>query len=208
MGPDGRFTYDSTSSPTLRALETGQSLQDSFQYQVRDDGGAVAVGTVLVIVSGVSDPPYQNAANNYDVNADGIVSPMDALILINYINANGPGTLPAGLPRPPYLDVNGDRSASAADVIMVVNALNNPAAGEGEGESDVVPVLSLTPTTVTAAQGSVSSFSTLSYARPATAVRRFRAGRQPFSSRRSGLLESRWHACGSAGVSRPATLGV
>ncbi len=53
MGPDGRFTYDSTSSPTLRALETGQSLQDSFQYQVRDDGGAVAVGTVLVIVSGV-----------------------------------------------------------------------------------------------------------------------------------------------------------
>ena len=74
------------------------------------------------IVSGFSDPPYQNAANNYDVNGDGIVSPIDALILINYINANGQGPIPAGRPRPPYLDVNGDGWATADDVIMVVNA--------------------------------------------------------------------------------------
>ena len=104
-------------SPTLRALQTGQTLSDTFSYQVRDDGGATAVGTVTIIVSGFSDPPYQNPANNYDVNGDGAVSPIDALILINYINANGQGPIPAGRPTPPYLDVNGDGRATAEDVL-------------------------------------------------------------------------------------------
>jgi hypothetical protein len=137
-------------------------LQDSFQYQVRDDGGAVGVGTVLVVVGGVSDPPYQNAANHADVNGDGFISPMDPLILINYINANGPGPIPAGLPRPPYLDVNGDGSVSTADVIIVVNALNTgAAAGEGEAAPEATPALSPQSVTATPAAWGVSSFSTL-----------------------------------------------
>jgi len=167
IGPNGGFTYDSSNSTTLRALETGQSMQDSFQYQVRDDLGAGALGTVLVIVNGVSDPPYQNAANTRDVNADGMISPMDVLILINYLNTNGPVTLPAGMPRPPYLDVNGDGAASAADVILVVNTLNNPAAGEGEAALESTPVLGADA--LTATEAGACSFSALSGDPAATA---------------------------------------
>jgi VCBS repeat-containing protein len=166
---DGGFSYDPTGSPTLRALETGQSLQDSFSYQVRDDGGATAVGTVQMIVNGVSDPPYQNAANHADVNADGVISPMDALILINYLNANGAGSLPAGMPKPPYLDVNGDGAASAADVIIVINTLNaGTAAGEGEGDAEDTLVSNSKTVAATPAPWGVSSFDAVSYAVPAS----------------------------------------
>ncbi len=168
---DGGFTYDPTGSPTLRALETGESLQDTFTYQARDDGGAVGAGTVLVIVGGISDPPYQNAANHFDVNGDGIVSPIDALILINYINANpGQVVIPPGQPTPPYLDVDGkDNAATPNDVFLVVNALNAAAFGGSEGEGASAVASAVTPRSVTAtpAQLGVSSFSTLSYAQPA-----------------------------------------
>jgi VCBS repeat-containing protein len=134
MNADGSFSYDPLSSPTLRALETGQSLSDTFTYTVMDDEGAAALGTVTVVVGGISGPTYQNPANHYDVNGDGSISPIDPLILINYINANGQTEIPPGRPRPPYLDVNGDGMATAADVVMVVNQLNAIASGEGEAD--------------------------------------------------------------------------
>jgi VCBS repeat-containing protein len=168
MRPDGGFTYDPSGSPTLRALQTGQTLADSFAYQVRDDEGATAVGTVTVVVSGFSDPPYQNPANHYDVSGDGSVSPIDPLILINYINANGQGPIPAGRPTPPYLDVNGDGSATAEDVILVVNRLNSFAAGEGESVAEAVYVRSPENVAANAAPLNAWSFSTLSDADAAT----------------------------------------
>jgi VCBS repeat-containing protein len=165
MNVSGGFTYDPLASPTLRALQTGQTLSDTFFYQVRDDGGATAVGTVTIIVSGFSDPPYQNPANNYDVNGDGFVSPIDALILINYINSNAAGPIPPGRQTPPYLDVNGDNGATAEDVLLVVNELNSAAAGEGESLAEAVPVRNQE---AAAAPLGVWSFSTLSDTADAT----------------------------------------
>ena len=55
---------------------------------------AILVVTVFVTVDGISDPPYQNPTNRYDVNGDGYVSPSDLLILINYLNVNGSGPVP------------------------------------------------------------------------------------------------------------------
>jgi len=145
MNADGGFTYNPLASSTLRALETGQTLTDTFSYQVRDDEGATAVGIVTIMVDGFSDPPFQNAANPFDVNGDGNISPIDPLILINYINANGQGPIPAGRVRPPYLDVNGDSNATAEDVIMVVNRLNTLASGEGEADAEAMPGQIWTP---------------------------------------------------------------
>ena len=38
--------------------------------------------------------PWQCPVFPLDVNHDGRITPLDALIVINFLNANGPGTLP------------------------------------------------------------------------------------------------------------------
>jgi hypothetical protein len=84
--------------------------------------------------------PYTNQSNNLDVNADGFVSPIDVLQLVNYINTTGGGRLPfpAILGSPPYLDVDGDGFVSPLDVNTVINFINTRGGapeGEGEGSS-------------------------------------------------------------------------
>jgi len=118
------------------------SGSDSFQYTVQDNDGFVSnAATVTITVDEV--PDYQNPLLNADVNKSGTVSPIDALIVINYINAdpNGPprGALPPD-PVPPatpdyYYDVNGNNLCDAADVIAIVNILNTTASAGGEGEA-------------------------------------------------------------------------
>jgi VCBS repeat-containing protein len=135
---DGSFEYDPTTSQTLRALNNGQSADDQFSYRIADEQGAQATGRVTVTVTGITDPPYQNPVWNADVTGDGFLSPLDALTLINFINANGVGALPPGRTTPPFLDPDGDNAITPSDVILVINALNaqaaNPTTG-GEAEA-------------------------------------------------------------------------
>ena len=99
-----------------------------------------ALGSVdLVAHTGGSS--WQNPVRPTDVNGDGDVTALDALVLINYINAhNGDVSLPAHELPPPYLDVDGNGLVTAADVLVVINQLNNAAtssssAGNCQGES-------------------------------------------------------------------------
>jgi hypothetical protein len=72
--------------------------------------------------------PWQNPHNPFDVNGDGVVTGLDALILINHLNKNGPHGLPApedGNSPPPYLDVNGDNQLTALDALQTINVLNS-----------------------------------------------------------------------------------
>jgi VCBS repeat-containing protein len=146
---DGSLTYDPTKSLQLRTLNVGQSAADTFTYQIVDSSGAVGIGTVTVLVTGIPQKPYQNPTLVSDVNADGFTSPVDALMVINYINSNGTGTIPAGTTPPPFIDVDGNGRCDATDVLLVINRLNEMASGpggEGEacdgGSSAVVPGLS------------------------------------------------------------------
>jgi hypothetical protein len=69
----------------------------------------------------------QNAANPADVDGNGIVAPLDSLIIINSLNTTGPGFLPPpvnGSSSLPYLDVNGDGYATSLDALIVLNTLN------------------------------------------------------------------------------------
>jgi VCBS repeat-containing protein len=133
MNANGTFTY----------VNNGNSaVVDTFTYELSDGQGGSASASVTITVQATPPSPWQNPSNRFDVNADGFVAPIDALVLINRINAIGPGPLsvPAVPPNapPPYLDVNGDRQLSANDVLQTVNFLNNRAAmgGEGEGEGE------------------------------------------------------------------------
>ncbi|MBI2479909.1 MAG: hypothetical protein HYV60_15145, partial [Planctomycetia bacterium] len=86
---------------------------------------------------GEGSPP-QNAANRFDVNDDGAVSPVDALAVVNYLNSLASGVQAEGSSHPRvrlYVDVNGDREASALDALLVINYLNSRTASLAEGES-------------------------------------------------------------------------
>jgi thioredoxin-dependent peroxiredoxin len=69
---------------------------------------------------------WQNSVNRLDVNASGIVEPLDALVVINDINTSGIRTLSprSQASAAPFLDVNGDGSASPLDVLIVINSMN------------------------------------------------------------------------------------
>ncbi|MGI8982732.1 MAG: dockerin type I domain-containing protein [Pirellulaceae bacterium] len=81
--------------------------------------------------------PWRNPDNGLDVNDDGFVSAIDALVGINYINTHD-ATLPLPPERPDgdnYYDVNNDGYATAGDVLLVINELNKPPPSGGEGFS-------------------------------------------------------------------------
>ena len=93
----------------------------------------------LTITDG--NPEFSNLRNPLDVNDDSWVSPVDALSVINSLNANGSrpvsqywmaanGQLPGG-----FIDVNGDGFVAPLDALMVINFLNAGVLPEGEGES-------------------------------------------------------------------------
>ena len=88
---------------------------------------------------------FHNPEGELDVNADGWVSPLDALLVINALNTGMKLPVPSGGEgegevRHYYYDVNGDGRLSPIDALRVINRLNS---ADGEGES-----ASVTPTTM------------------------------------------------------------
>jgi hypothetical protein len=84
-------------------------------------------------------PEFRNPILQYDVNNDGFTTAVDALIIINDLNANGPrqltggnggiigddgGSLAVASEQPFFVDTNGDGFLTALDVLGVVNRLN------------------------------------------------------------------------------------
>jgi VCBS repeat-containing protein len=137
LNANGTFQYDPRPVAQFQALNPGQSLTDTFTYQATDGTLMSAVTSVTVTVTGVADGPlYQNPVNRWNVNAprEDFVSPLDALVVINWINRYGAGPIPPGTSTPPYIDVNGDDACTAQDVLDVINWLNEPH-GQGEGEA-------------------------------------------------------------------------
>lgn len=109
--------------------------------QAAEIPAAITVGRIEV-----SGRPWQNPSDRFDVNNDGVVTPLDVLIVVNDLNARGPRELPfPPVPPetpPPYLDVSGDRLCQPLDALQVINLLNeqsaNVPAPEAEGKSGQV----------------------------------------------------------------------
>jgi hypothetical protein len=73
--------------------------------------------------------------NAADINGDGLLTPLDALILINYLNAIG-GSSPVNVANADSAyDVDFDGQIAPLDALLVVNALNTQASQPGEGEA-------------------------------------------------------------------------
>ncbi|MCU0980562.1 MAG: dockerin type I domain-containing protein [Pirellulaceae bacterium] len=90
--------------------------------------------------------PWHNAANPYDVDGRNGAEPLDALLIINYLNAANsrwpePPTSPTVPPR--YYDVSGGSARAyiePLDVLKVINYLNGGSATAGEGEGAAASV--------------------------------------------------------------------
>jgi hypothetical protein len=89
--------------------------------------------------------PWQNPRMPEDVNNDGRVTPLDVLIIINILNAQGSHRLPApptsgtGEPILIWPDVTGDGLVTPLDALRIINVLNERS--QGEGEEDAAPDL-------------------------------------------------------------------
>ncbi len=93
-----------------------------------------SASTELAVLDDSSNP-WRNPVDPLDTNNDGSVSPIDALIIINFLNEFGPQSLgtPNGANQPPpFLDPSDDGSISPIDALQIINHLNAPTASEGE----------------------------------------------------------------------------
>ena len=92
--------------------------------------GSDSIASTVAVSVSTSKSPYQNPVEPRDVNGDGEITPLDALILINYMNSFGPGPLGGSGGRGGsgegrvWVDVNGDGIISPLDILIIINWLN------------------------------------------------------------------------------------
>ncbi len=158
----------------LSYLEVLNLSDDSNQLIVaRNDGDTVEIGTGWSLVDRITignatflkftqgaaellvqavreGTPWRNPIEPLDVNNSGgttPITPLDALLVINFINSGIVGSNP--LPNPPtadfsppptgnqfFYDGNGDGFATPLDALLIINRLNGGGSGEGEFSPD------------------------------------------------------------------------
>lgn len=124
-------------------------LHDVLLFEPADDEvnlSRIGYRQASIVVVGAEGEvsQFHNVSNRYDVNIDTVVSPNDALVVINALNSGGPRPLyAAGEGETPRMkiDVNGDFQLSPIDALQVINFLNKRGSGEGEAEVDAGPGL-------------------------------------------------------------------
>jgi hypothetical protein len=133
---DGSFTYTPNSH---------FNREDTFEYYV--DDGTYESDPATVTITVATAFPWYNGHNRLNVNDDTLVTPIDALLIINALNRGESGRLPLERPRPlttPFYDVNRDGYLSPIDALQVINYLNRGGDGEGEAAAS----LETTPVTM------------------------------------------------------------
>ncbi len=128
---DASLRYNPSTPVSFEVVATGAVSGDVLREEF-------LVGVTL------APPPWQNKHWALDVNDDGSVTALDALIVINHMNRHGIGSAdtppPAGSST--FVDVNGDRFITPLDVLIIINFLNqvqSPPSGSGSAEGEPVP---------------------------------------------------------------------
>lgn len=157
---DAQGAYAVTSLPAgsyfvETVTPSGRVLAESRQQVVLAEGEALGQ---VNLVGHAGEISWQNPVRPTDVNGNDEVTALDALVIINYINAHpGDARLPSSDVPPPFYDVDGNGSVTAVDVLIVINELNTRSSADGaslasyggeaasssgaEGEAPLVSVL-------------------------------------------------------------------
>lgn len=144
---DGRGDAAALWNPSYRHVYIldGDNVQvaafDVDWNDLRQPANYGALRELLIDAAMTSQRPWHNADNPLDVNDNGGVEPLDALIIINKLNVEGPHKLPppqAGDPPMRYYDCNGDGEVGPIDALNVINYLNAQS-GAANAEGDGLP---------------------------------------------------------------------
>jgi hypothetical protein len=136
LNADGTFIY------TSNAGDVGSV--DSFTYRVVDapSSGSPRFSQFRTVTLTLSQSRYQNPIQGMeaDVTADGNISPIDALRVINFLARRAPesgqvAVADIGAGPPDFYDVDGNGFVSPVDALQVITVLGQRQnAGQGEGE--------------------------------------------------------------------------
>lgn len=140
VAPGNGMAVVQSGGQVLYTPDLGFAGTDTFQYVVSDTNGSESnIATVTVEVRASR---LQNSANKYDVTGDGLVTPLDSLRIINYLEAANVSSIPVppGAVGPDYLDVNGDGTISVNDALQVMNQLSSIPGGSGEQAPLLAPL--------------------------------------------------------------------
>lgn len=113
-------------------LREGQFLTRADQQEavvvltaVDTNGELAPVSTKFVITVMGNQNPFHNPDSPYDVDGDGIVKPLDAILVINAISRNrGGGPISQFPASGGYWDVNGDGKITPLDALLIINFIN------------------------------------------------------------------------------------
>jgi hypothetical protein len=122
-------------------------FQDTLLFREDDpvDRSRLRFETLPIRIGGAGvGAPAQNPFLAQDVNNDGVVSPVDALVVINEMSrggSSGEGEAAAAsvLASPYFTDVNGDRETSALDALQVINYLARMNESQRDAEQVLLP---------------------------------------------------------------------
>jgi hypothetical protein len=79
---------------------------------------------------------WHNLNRTLDVDGDQSISPLDVLLIVNFLNSGASANVPSdGVQPPPFgwLDVDNDSFVTPLDALLVINYLNSSGGSEGEG---------------------------------------------------------------------------
>jgi len=135
---DGAFSFTTSREDGSRPV-AGQT--DTFTYRLIDNTGRLSNPIPVTITFNLSN--YQNPIDKYDVSADGFVTAIDALRVLNLINARGTQATAFSVSEietspPDYFDVNGDGFINTIDVLQVINELNTRDSNGNNGSGEPI----------------------------------------------------------------------
>tara|TARA_R110002072_G_scaffold48407_2_gene132194 strand:- start:10807 stop:33357 length:22551 start_codon:yes stop_codon:yes gene_type:complete len=160
---------------TLRYVPAvGYTGRDSFDYSIADSNGrrsGLATVSLQVVISRLQNPDL-----NADVNDDGEVSALDALLIINHLNrfssfpagytptvdedlvvTQGDNGRPSASQPGRYYDVSGDLRISSLDALQVINELNRRDNNQSEPLGEPIVAANSVAATGMSASAAVSS---------------------------------------------------
>lgn len=170
----GGFGFDIQQTPAQLSSDPQTA---SFVYQ-----GAPFSDAGFQFTIAPTSAPWQNPFSHFDVDVNGLISPLDAKQVVDDLIANGPHSLstPTLTSAPPaFLDVNGDNFVSPTDALLVVDALiaGTPAVATAAVEPVLSPAIFAAPMAVPEPATMVSAASGAATILLMTLVRRARLGR-------------------------------
>ncbi|OYP35160.1 dockerin type I domain-containing protein [Rhodopirellula sp. MGV] len=123
---DARFEVDGSTLKLLDHVSVRRSAAEQIELTLtaipsEGDYSSVSKSFIIEVLENAS--PFHNDVNPYDVDSNGTVSPLDALVIINLLGIYGPGPVGPGNPGFGY-DVNGDGQVTTLDALLVINILN------------------------------------------------------------------------------------